>query len=103
MATVILTGASDDLVELDGDIYEEWTYRDDGNDGDLVAFSDGTVLRITQGAPWRIVPVARGTAQLDIGQAMEGDEEATDKASLTGDIRWAVHGLAVARAKGVKA
>jgi hypothetical protein len=95
-ASVTVSGASDDLIELCGDIYEELSYRTSGV-GDLVAFSDGTVLRVTFGSPWRIVPVARGTAELHIKQATEGDEEGTDKATLTGDVRWAVHGTAIAR------
>jgi hypothetical protein len=104
--TVTVYGASDDLVELDGAVYEEFTYRGDedrnGTRGDLVAFSDGTVIRIVfdgdDRGNWRITPVARGTATLTIEQVAETDEGTTDRAVLDpgpdGDpIRWAVHGI----------
>jgi hypothetical protein len=89
---VTLSGASDDLIELDGDIYEEFTYQDrDG--GEVVAFSDGTVLRImfSESGVWRISPVFKGTAGLSIDQVSE--DEQTDTATLTGAIAWAVHGI----------
>lgn len=104
MPTVTLHGASDDLIELDGAIREEFNHWHGGNDDDqgaLVAFSDGTVLRIIHGAGgiWRITPVATGAAELSIAQAPEGDDRNySDVATLTGDIWWAVHGVAFAKA-----
>jgi len=104
---VTLAGASDDLIEVGGAIREEFSYRGAPNEGDLVAFSDGTVLRIVfseagEDGVWRITPVARGTATLDIVQAPEDDPaNFTDVASLSGvEVRWAVHGLAYAKAVG---
>lgn len=99
VATVTVYGASDDLIELDGGIYEEFGYRDDA-EGDLVAFSDGTVLRVRHGAGgiWRITPVARGSAELSIVQAPEDDDSNySDRATLDGDVRWAVHGNGYAK------
>jgi hypothetical protein len=88
-----ITGHSDDLIEVDGDINEEFSYGND-EDGDLLGFSDGTLLRIKFDADgtgnWRITPVARGAATLTIEQA-EG-EDGTDKATLDGDVRWVLHG-----------
>lgn len=101
---VTLHGASDDLIELDGAIVEEFNHWHGGNDDDrgaLVAFSDGTVLRIIHGAGgiWRITPVMSGAAELSIVQASEDDDLGyTDVATLTGDIRWAVHGVAFTKA-----
>lgn len=97
---VAVYGASDDLIELRGAVEEEFNYQSgshNDNEGDLLAFSDGTVLRIRHDAPWRITPVARGTAVLHVEQAT--DEEGTDKATLTGDIRWVVQGVAIEKAK----
>lgn len=96
---VAVDGASDDLIELRGAITEEWGYDSySSGKGDLIAFSDGTVLRIRHEGPWRIVPVAKGSAELHIEQTT--DEDGTDKATLTGDIRWAVHGTEIEKAKG---
>ena len=102
MATVTLSGSSDDLIEVDGDIREEFSYRAAVDDGDLVAFSDGTVLRIRLGEVWRITVVARGVAEVAIEQTSESSDAGyTDVATLVGDIRWAVHGTGFARARGV--
>lgn len=101
MPTVTLYGSSDDLIELDGDVYEEFNYRD-AEGGDLVAFSDGTLLSIKydSSGTWRITPVVKGTAELAITQAAAGDDDDyTDRATLTGDIRWATHGVAWAKAR----
>jgi hypothetical protein len=88
--TVILSGHSDDLVELDGDIREEWTsYGEQA----VVVFSDGTVLEIEFKNPgvWRITTLASGGADLAIEQAPADDEDNySDKATLSGDIRWAI-------------
>lgn len=102
MPTVTLRGASDDLIELDGAIVEEFNhYNDERHEGALVAFSDGTVLRITftQSGIWRISLVTSGAASLSVVPAPEDDDgNYTDIATLTGDIRWAVHGIAFAKA-----
>jgi hypothetical protein len=95
---ITIYGASDDLIEVDGDISEEfpWQKRGYGQpSGDLLAFSDGTILRIefTDSGVWRITPVVRGAADLTIEQAPEGDEDNyTDKATLSGAV-WVVQGI----------
>ena len=102
MRTVTLRGASDDGIVLSGAITDEFEYQSE-DQGDLVAFSDGTVLRVTytNRGVWRIVPVARGDAGLALEQAPENDEDNyTDRATLrfagdTGSL-WAVHGAAMA-------
>jgi hypothetical protein len=100
MARVTVTGASDDLLEVNGDIVEEFAYYD-GDDGDLLAFSDGTVLRLWFGSSgrWTIDVVARGSAALDVWRGTEEDET-DDTATLVGDVRWVVHGRAWVKAKG---
>jgi hypothetical protein len=100
MSELIITGASDDLIEIDGQIREEFTYSDN-DDGDLIAVSDGTVLRIKFDGVWRITLVKRGTARVDIVQADE-DDEGTDTATLDliGSFAWVVQGSAIVKAKG---
>jgi hypothetical protein len=104
--SITIYGASDDLIEVDGDIREEFTYQGDDHPnsgvGDLLAFSDGTILRIifTRSGVWRISPVMRGTADLSIDQAPEGDESNyTDVATLSGAV-WVVQGIDYATVKG---
>lgn len=88
--SITIYGASDDLIEIDGDISEEFTYADNN----LLAFSDGTILRIEYGysGVWRISPVVRGAASLAIEQAPEGDDDNySDRATLDGAV-WVVYG-----------
>jgi hypothetical protein len=98
---VIITGSSDDLIEIDGDLSEEFYSPDGGrSEGDLLACSDGTVLRIsyTQDGIWRITPVVQGSAILTIEQAPEDDEDHyTDTATLDGPVRWVVCGTQIAK------
>lgn len=103
MSTVV-TGASDDLIELDGDIYEEFgLHNDEGGEdaGDLIAFSNGVVLRVrySQSGVWRITPVT-GADKVSIVQAPEDDDDNyTDRATITEPVLWAVQGITIARAK----
>jgi hypothetical protein len=88
--TVTLYGASDDLVELEGDISEEFNPRAERS---AVLFSDGTALTIeyTEAGVWRIAPLAKGAATLSIEQApADDDDNYSDRATLIGDIRWAL-------------
>ena len=100
--TTQIYGASDDLIEVDGQVSEEFSAL--GNDSSLLAFSDGTVLRVTydDNDIWRIALVVQGSATLAIQQAPEDDERNyTDRATLDGDIRWAVLGTEIAKASAV--
>ncbi len=92
-------GASDDLIEVDGQVREEFPAPSKGPA--LLAFSDGTVLRIefSDTGVWRIAPVTTGTAELGIVQAPEADDrDYSDRATLTGEIRWVVLGSEIAKA-----
>lgn len=86
-------GASDDLVEVEGDIREEFNPTEDERDSVLV-FSDGTVLTIqyTSEGVWRITPLIRGAALYSCQQApADDDDNYTDIATLEdpgNPIRW---------------
>lgn len=85
---ITVTGSSDDLIEIGGDIVEEWgAYNCD--DGRLLAVSDGTLLRIVydQDGIWRMSRLIAGSATYSHAP---GDVEADtfDVATLEGDIRW---------------
>lgn len=105
--TTTLTGASDDLIELDGDIREEWTCptNHDGEDQAFVSFSDGTLVRIRYTGVWRIEVVAHGPASVyTIDRCEEGpdgdgvDGNYSDKLTIEG-VTWAVLGTESAVAK----
>lgn len=102
--TVTAYGSSDDLIEIDGDIREEFTAAFDGEDN-LLAFSCGVVLRIRysdQGI-WRIAVVHEEEPGLvEIVQAPEDDEDNySDVATVHGGtmvpLTWVVHGDAIAQ------
>lgn len=101
MAKIEIYGASDDLIELDGDISEEFNPPYDEDAGSLLAFSDGTVLKIVYGDEgiWRISPIHTGTAAYELTQGTDMDEDYTDRATLTGEIDWVVFGTRIEKAK----
>lgn len=101
MSGVTVYGASDDCIEVEGAITEEFTPYDKNFDGDLLAFSDGSVLRIryTDSGVWRIEPVQTGSA-IKITPALEGDEDNySDIATVAGPVRWVVLGTEYALGK----
>lgn len=97
---VTLYGSSDDLIEVEGDIEEEfYPFTDSpacgGETGAVLGFSDGTVLRIvySRAGVWRITPVVEQPGRLSIERAPEDDEDNyTDRATITGTIKWVVKG-----------
>lgn len=98
--SVHIYGASDDLVEIDGDIVEEFAwYPDDSDEKRLLAFSDGTVLRIwyDDEGMWRIQQIAKGTAKYEHKAATDPDDDYSDHVNLTGKIDWVVFGEEWAR------
>lgn len=106
--SVTVYGVSDDLIEVEGDITAEFSYPEsaEGGVGVLLAFSDGTVMRVTwmanwaEGGVWRITEVTHGAGTVDHVPAPEDDEDNySDRATLHGHIRWVVLGTEVALAK----
>ena len=95
--SITVYGASDDLIEVEGDLSEEWSPLSDGasDDGGLLAFSDGTVLRVayTDDGVWRVTPLSRGSATMTKTEAVDADDDNySDRVTLDGDIRWVVFG-----------
>lgn len=99
MSCVTVYGASDDLIEIEGDLSEEFTPSDD-HDTWLV-FGDGTILsvRYDQTGTWRITRTSNGTAAMiweeasaDDGNRADGKPAYSDVVTLIGDLRWLVVG-----------
>lgn len=94
MSAVTVYGASDDLIEIEGDLTEEFTLIDD-TDGDVLTFSCGTALRIKydRDGMWRITRIAAGFANMNKTEATNADDDYTDRVTLTGDaVTWVHHG-----------
>lgn len=90
MAKITITGYSDDNIEIDGDISEEWGfYPDNATDSCWIAVSDGTLLRINYDADgiWRVNPVIYGSASYS---KVEGSvsNDTFDVVTLEGHILW---------------
>jgi len=96
---VTLYGASDDLIEIEGDLEEEFYLINDDH-GDIFAFSDGTLVRVqyTRDGIWSIQVLTEGTARSNIDRADGADEENySDRLTLKGEIRWVVQGINLTR------
>lgn len=90
--SITVYGASDDLIEVEGDITEEF---DIDHGGPIFVFSDGTVIQIefSKVGIWRITPMVYGTGALTVVQApLDYDANYSDRATLDADIRWVVRG-----------
>lgn len=98
MATVTVYGASDDLIEVEGDLKEEFS----GYEGThYLAFSDGTLLSVKydDGGLWRINRLVQGSAACVKVEATDPEDDYSDKVTLTGALAWVVCGKEHARAR----
>jgi len=92
---LIIYGASDDLIEIEGDITDEFNVYLNGDETVLLAVSDGTLLRVKydEDGIWRLNRVVAGLAAFE---KEEGDivKDTPDKITLTGVeyFKWVVVG-----------
>jgi hypothetical protein len=87
--SITVYGASDDLIEIEGGISEEFSVYDE--DGMLLACSDGTVLGIVYDSDgcWRITPRRTGWGIFSKVEASGPDgDDYSDKVTIEGDIVW---------------
>jgi hypothetical protein len=92
--SVTIYGASDDLIEIEGDIREEFNhYSNEDDDARMLGFSDGTLLRIVydRDGIWRITKVVSGSAGFSKVDGVVEDDT-NDIVTLHGDIKWVVCG-----------
>lgn len=85
----LITGASDDLIELRGDLYEEF-YAFDCENG-VVAFSDGTLLnaKYDEDGIWRFNLISKGNLFSKIEQGIV-DEDTDDTVYFDEGLKWCV-------------
>lgn len=88
--SITITGASDDLIEVDGDIYEEFNALGNAATGYFLGFSNGVVLKVRydEDGIWRIVPI-KGEAHIAFGTV---DTDTNDVATLLTPADWVVCG-----------
>jgi hypothetical protein len=92
MKKIIISGGSDDLIEIEGDIGEEFYAH---QDGDFLSFSDGTLLKIiyTEDGCWRISVIQMNAKIIERFEATDSDsEEYSDKLTIEGDFNWVICG-----------
>lgn len=89
MSTVTIYGASDDLIEIEGDLSEEFSL---GSDAGRLALGDGTILdfRCDTFGVWRFTRAVKGAGTAYHHDEDPGDDENrySDRVTLTGDLRW---------------
>ena len=94
-------GASDDLIELDGDLREELNpHRHADDDFAYLAFGDGTVLSVTYAKDgcWRVKRVCVGAAHYEKKEAEGADTDSySDIVTLDGDLKYCVFGDQIVR------
>lgn len=91
MVTMIkVYGASDDLIEIEGEISEEF-YADEKS---YLAFSDGTLVSVDydQDGIWRFNVLEKGMAIYNKSLPNLEKDEYTEVLTLQGNIRWVVYG-----------
>ena len=85
-------GASDDLIEIEGVITDEFNYYNDDDEAYL-AFSDGTLLSVEydKDGIWRLKRLVAGSNGYE---HKSGDvvEDTMDLVTLTGPLKWVVFG-----------
>lgn len=92
--STIITGASDDLIEVDGDISEEFNVLGNAAEGTILGFSNGTVLRVRfdDDGMWRITPLWHA-GNVKIDHATDDNEGAySDVATIDEPVEWVVCG-----------
>jgi hypothetical protein len=88
-------GASDDLIEVDGDIVEEFNV--DCDESNYVALSNGVVLRVKmdEDGDWTVKVVSNpNMVSVIISKREESDDGV---AEVEGDVTWVLHGLSLLR------
>lgn len=97
MASCIVSGGSDDLVIVEGNITEEWGCYSDPKR--ILAFSNGVLLRVRydEEGCWR-VEILAGQEHTRVVSIGNPDENYTDRVEVLG-AKWVVCGTEIARSK----
>ena len=90
MKQITISGHSDDLIEIDGDIREEFSVWLNDDEVVYLCVSDGTMLEImyNDDGMWRMSQLVAGTAEYTKDEGTDPDTDYSDKVTLNGDIKW---------------
>jgi hypothetical protein len=92
--SVTVYGASDDLIEIEGDLRDEFSPSHPDGGPDYLGFSDGTVLSIQYtGGFWRIRRIVEGLASYANTRATNEDDDYSDRVTLEGGFSWVMSGF----------
>ena len=88
-----ITGCSDDLIEIDGDIVEEFNCYMHEDEERILALSDGTLLRVNydNDGIWRFILLIKGNLFDKIIQG-EVDQDTFDEVYFKDGMKWIVLG-----------
>lgn len=97
-------GASDDLIEVEGAVQEEFGGYSRDDKEFLLVVSDGTVLGLKYGGEgvWNIRLVATGKgSKVTVATAIDTGDDNTDRATIEAEdpIKWVVFGHQIVVAK----
>lgn len=85
----MITGASDDLIEIEGELREEFSAYNCESDDGRIACSDGTLLKVEydENGIWRFTALVKGSLY---NRKVEGDIEADtfDEVYFKPGLKW---------------
>ncbi len=88
-----VTGVSDDLIELDGDLYDELNWYSDSGEKATLGFSDGTMLSVQydDDGIWRFSLKVKGFLY---DKKIEGniEEDKNDEIYFKKGLKWCLFG-----------
>lgn len=95
---ITITGHSDDIISIGGDVNEEFSAYLDNEDKRYVIASDGSVfsVRYDRDGLWRISLFSRGSCDFT---KVEGsvDRDSDDVVTIHGDVSWVAFASEIAR------
>jgi len=85
-------GASDDLIEIEGSLREEFSHMEENPA--VLSFSDGTLLEVRYDGIWRISTLHKGSCEIEHDpNSISDDERYSDIVTLRGQIEWVAKGI----------
>lgn len=87
-------GASDDLMEFEGDFTAEIGESRAGQDGEVLAFSDGSLIAVSYDGCWRfdIRAIGSSNPQKTFCATDSDADQYSDIIEFSGPVKWAVYG-----------
>lgn len=93
MKTITITGSSDDLIKVEGDINEEFGYYSENSI--FMGISDGTLLKIRydEDGIWRIERLIQGSSSVYAHMPGSISENKNDVVAISGEnLNWVLLG-----------